>query len=71
MIHPTTAVEGLRKQKLIPEDWSSAYFARKLETKEPTHEARMKKREADAKVVPIAPAASPIKIAKVVVKKQG
>lgn len=53
IVHPTTAVQKLRDKKLVSDDWWSAYFARKLETKELTHDQRMKKQADAAKVVPI------------------
>jgi len=40
IIHPTTAVQFLRNKKRIPDKWWNAYIARKLETKEATHEQR-------------------------------
>jgi hypothetical protein len=51
IIHPTTAVQRLRDAKKVPIRWWNAYVARKLETREATHEQREKKREAARKVV--------------------
>jgi hypothetical protein len=51
IIHPTTAVQGLRDDKKVPVRWWNAYVARKLETREATHEQREKKRESARKVV--------------------
>ena len=51
IIHPTTAVQRLRDDKKVPVRWWNAYVARKLETREATHEQREKKRESARKVV--------------------
>jgi hypothetical protein len=51
IIHPTTAVQRLRDGKKVPVRWWNAYVARKLETREATHEQREKKRESARKVV--------------------
>ena len=51
IIHPTTAVQRLRDGKKVPNRWWNAYVARKLETREATHEQREKKRESARKVV--------------------
>jgi hypothetical protein len=55
IVHPTTAVQQLRDSKKIPDKWWNAYVARKLETREPTHEQRQKKKESAQKVVPLIP----------------
>jgi hypothetical protein len=59
IVHPTTAVENLRKDKKVPDSWWDAYFARKLETKESTYDQRLQK-QAAAKVVPFPPFATPV-----------
>ena len=41
IVHPTTAVQRLREQKKIPDNWWSAYIANKRETKEATFEQRL------------------------------
>lgn len=51
IIHPTTAVQRLRDGNKVPNRWWNAYVARKLETREATHEQREKKRESARKVV--------------------
>ena len=53
IIHPTTAIERLRDSKKVPVRWWNAYVARKLETREATHEQRQKKRESARKVLPL------------------
>ena len=53
IVHPTVAVQRLRDDKKIPEKWWNAYIARKLETREATHEQREKKKESVKKVTPI------------------
>jgi len=55
IIHPTTAVQRLRDNKGIPDKWWNANVARKLETKEATHEQREKKKASAQKVVPLIP----------------
>jgi hypothetical protein len=57
IVHPTTAVQHLRDNKTIPDKWWNAYIARKVETREPTHEQRQKKKESARKVVPMVPTA--------------
>lgn len=57
IVHPTTAVQRLREDKKIPENWWNAYLACKAETREPTHEQRQKKKESAQKVVQMAPPA--------------
>lgn len=57
IIHPTTAVQRLRDSKKVPIRWWNAYVARKLETREATHEQRQKKLEGARKVVSLVPAA--------------
>jgi hypothetical protein len=57
IVHPTTAIQRLRDNQKIPDKWWNAYIARKIETKEPTHEQRLKKKEAAEKVVPMVPPA--------------
>lgn len=54
LVHPTTAVQKLHTGKKVSDTWWSAYFARKLETKELSHAQRMQKQANAAKVVPIA-----------------
>ena len=53
IIHPTTAsgATSPRRQEKVPVRWWNAYVARKLETREATHEQREKKRESVRKVV--------------------
>ena len=51
IIHPTTTVQRLRDDKKVPVRWLNAYVARKLETREATHEQREKKRDSARKVV--------------------
>jgi len=71
IVHPTTAVQHLRDNKMVSDDWWHAYFARKLETKERSHEDRMKKLAAEAKVISITTTApKKVKTAKVVGKKR-
>ncbi len=55
IIHPTTALQRLRDKKRIPDKWWNAYVARKLETREATHEQREKRKENAQKVVPLVP----------------
>ena len=55
IVHPTTAVQRLRDSKRIPDKWWNAYVARKLETREATHEQREKKKATAQKVVPLVP----------------
>jgi hypothetical protein len=60
IVHPTTAIQRLRDNKRIPDKWWNAYIARKIETRESTHDQRLKKKEAAEKVVPmVAPAKVP------------
>jgi hypothetical protein len=51
IIHPTIAIQRLREKKIIPDNWWNAYVARKLETKEATHEQREKRKESAQKVI--------------------
>jgi len=44
-------VQRLRDDKKVPVRWWNAYVARKLETREATHEQREKKRESARKMV--------------------
>jgi hypothetical protein len=53
IIHPTTAITRLRESKRIPDNWWNAYVARKLETREATHEQREKKKEGIRKIIPL------------------
>jgi hypothetical protein len=53
IVHPTAAVQRLRDAKKIPDRWWNAYIANKVETKEPTHEQRQRKKESATKVVPM------------------
>jgi len=53
IVHPTTAVQRLRDSRKIPDRWWNAYVARKVETREATHEQREKRKEGAQKVVPI------------------
>jgi hypothetical protein len=55
IIHPTIAIQRLREKKIIPDNWWNAYVARKLETKEATHEQREKRKESAQKVVSLIP----------------
>ncbi len=55
IVHPTTAIQRLRDKKKILDRWWNAYIARKLETREATHEQREKKRADARKVVPLIP----------------
>jgi hypothetical protein len=55
IIHPTIAIQRLREKKIIPDNWWNAYVARKLETKEATHEQREKRKESAQKVVSLVP----------------
>jgi hypothetical protein len=57
IVHPTTAIQRLRDSKKIPDKWWNAYVARKLETREATHEQRQKKKAEAQKVVPLVPPA--------------
>jgi hypothetical protein len=57
IVHPTTAVQRLRDEKKIPNKWWNAYLARKIETREATHEQREKKKANAQKVVPLVPSA--------------
>jgi hypothetical protein len=49
IVHPATAVERLRDQKLVDSAWRDAYRARQLETKEESYEERRKRLK---KVIP-------------------
>jgi hypothetical protein len=51
IVHPTTAVQMLRDQKRVDENWWNAYLANKRESKEPTSEQRQKKIASAKKVV--------------------
>jgi hypothetical protein len=57
LVHPTAVVQKLRDEKKVSDAWWSAYFARKLETKELSQEQRLQtlaeEAAAAAKVVPI------------------
>jgi hypothetical protein len=53
IVHPTTAVQRLRDDKRVPNKWWNAYVARKLETREATHEQREKRKASAKKVVPL------------------
>jgi hypothetical protein len=53
LIHPTTIVQQLRDNKKVTDAWWTAYFARKLETKERSQEQRLQKQTNAAKVIPI------------------
>ena len=55
IVHPTTAIQRLRDKKKISDKWWNAYVARKLETREATHEQRQKKKTDAQKVVPLVP----------------
>lgn len=55
IVHPTAAVQRLRNNKKVLDKWWNAYVARKLETKEATHEQREKKRANAQKVIPLVP----------------
>ena len=57
IVHPTTAVQRLRDNKKVPNKWWNAYLARKIETREATHDQREKKKESARKVVPLVPSA--------------
>jgi hypothetical protein len=57
IVHPTTAVQRLRDNKRIPDKWWNAYVARRLETREVTHDQREKKKANAQKVVPLVPSA--------------
>ena len=59
LVHPTTAIQKLREADKVPEPWWAAYVARKLETKELTHDQRIQKLAALAKVIPISTPATP------------
>jgi hypothetical protein len=61
IIHPTAAVQRLRDKKQIPDKWWNAYIARKLETKEPTHEQREKKKASEQKVLTLVPSVGALK----------
>jgi hypothetical protein len=51
IVHPTTAVQRLRGQKRVNENWWNAYLANKRESKEPTSEQRQKKIASAKKVI--------------------
>ncbi|MHB1023452.1 MAG: hypothetical protein ACYC46_07715 [Acidobacteriaceae bacterium] len=51
IVHPTIAVQRLREQKKIDDNWWNAYLANKRESKEPTFEQRQKKIAAATKVI--------------------
>lgn len=51
IVHPTTAVQRLREQKKVDDNWWNAYLANKRESKEPTFDQRQKKIAAANKVV--------------------
>jgi hypothetical protein len=51
IVHPTTAVERLREQKRVDDNWWNAYLANKRESKEPTFEQRQNKIAAAKKVI--------------------
>jgi len=53
LIHPTAAVQKLYDDGKISNSWWSAYFARRLDTKELSQDERMQKQANAAKVVPI------------------
>jgi hypothetical protein len=40
LLHPTTAIQNLRKKGAVATDWWNTYRARKTETKEMTFEQR-------------------------------
>lgn len=52
IIHPTVAVQKLRDNKKIPDNWWHAYIGLKRETKEATYEQRQEKKDSAQKVVP-------------------
>lgn len=54
LIHPTLAIKRLREAGRISDSWWSAYFARRIETKEPSYEDRMQKQSTPF-VIPITP----------------
>ena len=45
IVHPTIAVERLRKKNKVPENWWNAYCERKAQTKEATFEQRVANKE--------------------------
>ncbi len=51
IVHPTTAIQLLRDQKRVDDNWWNAYLANKRESKEPTFEQRQKKMVASKKVI--------------------
>lgn len=51
IVHPTIAVQHLREQKKVDDNWWNAYLANKRESKEPTFEQRKKKIAATRKVI--------------------
>lgn len=53
IVHPTIAVQRLREQKKVDDNWWNAYLASKRESKEPTFEQRQKKIAAVKKVISI------------------
>ena len=55
IVHPTAAVQRLRDEKKAPNKWWNAYLARKIETREATHEQREKRKASAKKVVPLLP----------------
>jgi len=55
IVHPTIAIQRLREKKIIPDNWWNAYVARKLETKEATHEQREKRKASAQKIVSLVP----------------
>ena len=46
LVHPTEAVNKLRNEKKVPEEWWTAYCARKAQTREATYEQRLENTKA-------------------------